>query len=72
MDGYGCCVLNGFCDFMWFFVFSFLLAFLGLCCVGVSAVLVFAEGSSAASPAYLDASIHTLNNANRRYYYGFS
>jgi len=46
-----------FYDFMWFFVFSFLLALLGLCCVGVSAVLVFAEGASAASPAYLDVSV---------------
>jgi hypothetical protein len=63
-------VVDGFCDFMWFFVFSFLLAFLGLCCVRVSAVLVFAEGASAASAAYLEASISTLNNANKRNYYG--
>jgi hypothetical protein len=74
MDGYGfcCCVLNGFCDFMWFFVFSFLLAFFGLCCVGVSAFLVFAEGSSAASPAYLNGSVSVFYYADWRYYYGFS
>jgi len=74
MDGYGfcCCVLNGFCDFMWFFVFSFLLAFLGLCCVGVSAVLVFAEGASVACPADLDASIFAFNYFYWSYYDGFT
>jgi hypothetical protein len=53
-----------FAIFMWFFVFSFLLAFFGLCCVGVSAVLVFAEGSSAASPADLDVSVSVFYYAD--------
>jgi len=42
------------------------------CGVAVSAVLVFAEGSSAASPAYLDVSVSRFYYAYWRYYYGFS
>jgi len=45
--------------------FSFLLAFLGLCCVAVSAAFVFAEGASVACPADLDASVLKFNYFDR-------
>jgi hypothetical protein len=42
------------------------------CGVAVSAVLVFAEGASAASPADLDVSVSGFYYAYWRYYNGFS
>jgi hypothetical protein len=46
-------------------------AFFSLCGVAVSAAFVFAEGSSAASPADLNGSVSVFYYADWRNYHGF-